>query len=295
MNRAFPWCLALSLLVAAPVRGAGLAELDAAAKEAYLLDLRAANQSFDAGRFDEALGRYDALVPRAEVAEVHFRRAACLERLGRPADAAAAYRRYLGLAPEARDAGRVQADIARLEQAAAQAARIVVTVTSRPSGADVRRDGPAGALLGRTPLDVEVPEGEVRLHVGAAGHTAELRPLVLRAGERRQVEVVLAPLPSPPPGPAGDAKGEPDADLRPWAWGCAGLGAALGATAGLLGWLTLSTIDEANDYPRRKPGNSRSDLDSIQERGRAYETGFWITGGAALAAGLGAGALFLLD
>jgi tetratricopeptide (TPR) repeat protein len=90
-------------------------DLPAAEKAALLTRLQAANATFDAGRFDEALRLYDALAADVDLAEVHFRRGACLERLGRPGDAAAAYRRYLELRPAAPDAGRVRFDIDRLE------------------------------------------------------------------------------------------------------------------------------------------------------------------------------------
>jgi hypothetical protein len=53
-------------------------------------------------------------------------------------------------------------------------------------------------------------------------------------------------------------------------------------------------MDLANDSGRRAPGNSRSDLEDLQDRGRNFKTAFWVTDGVALAAGVAAGVVFLL-
>lgn len=231
--------LALALVLWAPVCSAngaelpGVADLGPGEKAAFLAALREANGAFDAGRFDDALARYDALIARVSLAELHFRRGACLERLGRPGDAAAAYHRYLALAPDAREAGRVRFDIDRLEAAAREAARPRPVVTETPP--------PAPAS-----------------------------------------QAPSAPPPAPEPG-----------RHRTLAWVLTGSAGALGVGAGVLAWLTSAAITDANDYDRRAPGHDRAGLAALEDDARGLETAFWITGGVALAAGLGAGAVFL--
>ncbi len=129
--------LALWLPLSGPALARPLSDLDSAQKEAFLVRLQAANATFDAGRFDEALGLYAALADDVTLAELHYRRGACLERLSRPAEAATAYRRYLELKPEASDAGRVQFDIARLEAEARRVAEVIQPPLAPPAPVSV--------------------------------------------------------------------------------------------------------------------------------------------------------------
>ncbi len=267
-------CLAPAVLAAlAPAASAQPADDRAALLEA----LRAANAAFDAGRFADALAAYDAIAARWPLPEVHFRRGACLERLGRPLDAAAAYRRYLELAPDAGDAGRVRADVDRLEAAGrARPARLVVV--SRPAGAEVLLGERA---LGRSPVDVELPPGEVIVTLRADGREPVSREVLLVAGERKSLDVDLPPL-APPP-----------ADHGTLGWTLAGVGAASLVASGVLYALTASAIEDANAYDRRDPDHSRAALDRMQDDAGRLEAGFWVTGGIGLAA-LGAASWFLL-
>jgi tetratricopeptide (TPR) repeat protein len=67
-------------------------------------------QAFAAGRFEEALDRYEYTLLLSESPTVAFNIAACLERLGRFREAAAAFTRYADLAPQKRESVRARID-----------------------------------------------------------------------------------------------------------------------------------------------------------------------------------------
>jgi hypothetical protein len=71
--------------------------------------------------------------------------------------------------------------------------RARVALTSLPAGAEVRR---GQALLGRTPLEIELPPGETSLVFAAEGHHAQTVVVNATAGAKLQQTVRLVPLPS---------------------------------------------------------------------------------------------------
>lgn len=272
--------LCLLLLPSPPPPGT----LDAAQKSAFLEALRAGRAAYDRGACAEALLAFDRAAALAAAAEVHIPRAACLERLGRFDEAALALRAYLDLAPEARDRGRVESEIARLQAAAESARAVPVEITSRPAAAEVRLGGAEGPTLGLTPLASRLPPGSHLVYVRAAGYLPETRRLELRPGEAAHVELVLTPTPVPHP-----AEPPPDPTL---AYVLLGTGAALAAGAGILGWYTAARIEEANAYDRQAPGHTRGALDDLQSPVPTLKTAFYTTAAAAvLAAGAGGGLL----
>ena len=268
----------LSVLLAAP----GLSDLRPGEKRAFLAALTDANAAFDAGDYASALRSYDRAAALAQLPDLDYGRARCLERLGRPGDAAEALRAYLDRDPRARDRARVEAEIARL----LGLRRTALAVRSTPSGALVRLDGPTGRTLGTTPLDHQIPLGPLRLHLTAEGHQPADQALVAKAGEALRVDVDLAPVladPPPPPPPENH-------DLL--GWSLVGTGGALGVASGVLFGLAQARIDEANAYDRRAPGNSRAELEDLEAPIDDLEVGGWVTGGTAVAA-LVAGGLLL--
>jgi hypothetical protein len=124
--------------------------------------------------------------------------ALCFEDLERPQDALNMYVRGL------REGG---ADIPA-EQRAQMEERVValrtelglghVAVLSTPPGATVTLSGSA---VGTTPLDTDVPAGSYALTVELPGVGSAQRPLVVRAGETRVLELALVPLDAVPATP----------------------------------------------------------------------------------------------
>lgn len=274
--------LILSLLLPpVPLRAPPPGALEPAQKAAFLEALRAARAAYDRGECAEAVAAFDRAASLASAAEIHIPRAACLERLGRFDEAAEALRTYLSLAPDARDRGRVEAEIGRLSAASEAARAVPIEITSRPAAAELRLGNAEGPLLGTTPLSTRLPPGSHLVYVQAAGHLPETRRLELRRGEASQVEIVLSPVPLAEPAP--------DPTL---AYVLLGTGAALAVGAGVLGWYTAERIDQANDYDRGDPDHTRGELDDLQASVPTLKTAFYLTAAAAvLSAGAGGGLL----
>jgi tetratricopeptide (TPR) repeat protein len=86
--------------------------------QAARVHLAAGIAYFSEGRFEEALHEMESAHRLAPVADLEYNLGQCLERLGRFADAAAAYRRYLDGKRDADDRKEVEAEIARLAESA---------------------------------------------------------------------------------------------------------------------------------------------------------------------------------
>jgi tetratricopeptide (TPR) repeat protein len=76
---------------------------------------------YDDGKYEEAAREMEAAYKLKPLADLQYNLAQCYERLGRLADAAEAYRKYLAGKPEAEDRDNISARIASLEQRIAAA------------------------------------------------------------------------------------------------------------------------------------------------------------------------------
>lgn len=66
-----------------------------------------------------------------------------------------------------------------------------IRVDTRPSGAEIRTDGAQGAILGTTPIELELPVGTRRLHLSREGYESAQLPIVVNAGETQTAELTL--------------------------------------------------------------------------------------------------------
>jgi len=194
------WAAVLLVLAAAGSAAAQTSALvdDEGRRQAAGEHYRRGQELFGGGKADEALRELQvsyALVPHWATSNGI---ALCFEDLGRPQEALNMYVRGL------REGG---ADIPT-EQRVQMEERVValrtdlglghVAVISTPAGATVTLNGSA---VGTTPLDTDVPAGSYALTVDLPGVGGAQRPLVVRAGETRVLELALVPLEAVPATP----------------------------------------------------------------------------------------------
>ncbi|MBI5485864.1 MAG: PEGA domain-containing protein [Deltaproteobacteria bacterium] len=188
--------LAILLIVSAAGQAAGQttgtpASEDPAVRQAAGDHYRRGRELYEAGQPEEALAELRvsySLIPHWATINGM---ALCLEDLGRKDEALATYVQGL------REGG---ADIPA-EQRSQMEARVVglrtelglghVGVISTPPGATVFLNG---ASIGTTPLDQDIAAGSYSLTVEIPGEGRAERPLVVRAGETRVLELELLPI-----------------------------------------------------------------------------------------------------
>lgn len=256
MRRALPLLIAL---LAAPPAVAAPSRLDAETREA----VAAAGRHFSAGRYAEALDALRRIEDRVpEDASVRWNIARCLEELGRPREAIAAFERARALSAD--DADRDAAD----GRIAALRARLPGALWIVCEGGTVRVDGldPAACPARWDAVPPGRRAGRVEGPGGARGFTAVVRPDEVT---RLRVE---APAPAAVEGPA-----------RWPAWVAVAL--AAGAAAG--GVVAMRAADEAaaeaaGAAERGRYDGLRADYD------RATTLGYAAYGVSAALLGLGA-------
>lgn len=178
--------------------------------------LERAERAFAAEDFAKALEMLDAAYAREPRPAILANRGLVLERLGRYADAADAFDRYLASGPEKEMALAAQGALDRL--------RPLVSIRSTPAGASVAVDQ---RPIGQTPLETRIVAGTHRLRLTLGGHETLERPLVVPLDERLAMEFALKPV-----APA------PDDDDRTWLY--VGLGAATAVVAAVVVGVAVS-------------------------------------------------------
>jgi tetratricopeptide (TPR) repeat protein len=185
-------CAALLCATAPPAHAQSQpAKLTAADQKRLLQLVKLGEQAYEAGKLDEARASFEAALAIAPVGGVYYRLALCHERLEHHAEAAAAYRRYLELVPDAANRGRVEADIARHDAAVAQQQIATLSIATTPEGATAAIQG--GADLGTTPLQAQLSPGAYTItftHPTQRPHTEQV---TLGAGETHNLSVSLIP------------------------------------------------------------------------------------------------------
>lgn len=254
-----------------------------------------AEAAFAEGRLEEALRLLDAAYAADPQPGLIANQGLVLDKLGRYADAVAAFERFLATQPPADKVEAARAILLRLKPE--------VRIESEPPGAEVRIDD-GGRRLGRTPLKLYLVAGP---HVVRLTHP-EFQPIEqrieVRPGEPMTVRVPLtapvavaapvhtpAPRRRPAPGEADDLLGDEIStggpSLRTWGWISLGVGAAAAGASVTMLVLGLDAIDA------RDGATTGAAWDDHQASAEAYNTGYLVSGGVALAA-LSTGLVLLL-
>jgi tetratricopeptide (TPR) repeat protein len=231
----------------------GVALADEAMDKARI-HLQAGIAYYDEARYDEAVREMEAAYRLKPVADLQYNLAECYERLGRPTEAVAAYKKYLDTKPGADDRGLIESRIknlqARGESGAAPHEKVVLKtiVVYRelpPPPGRVARWAAWGALA-----------------LGLGGLAAGIAGTVQAAKAANDVASTANPaMPAPFDGPARDAQTRLDTFtvVAGIGYGVAALGA--GACAGL--YLLGNKIDR-----EAKKAQLSFGLGSVSVRGR---------------------------
>ena len=134
----------------------------------------------------------------------------CYERLGQPAEAVAAYERYLAQAPDAPYRDALVEHVAALRREIPAEARLTVSV--EPPGATVTVDLSPGE---RAPLERLLPAGRHVVLAELDGYTPARRDVDLVPGGSLQLELTLRPLEAPVRAPEAAVRQEVPAIVPP--------------------------------------------------------------------------------
>ncbi len=227
------------------------------------------------------------------------------EKLGNVPAALRSFRKYLRLAPDARDRATVEAKIRNLEQRLRASGVQQVTVLSRPLGATLSVDGKP---LGETPWTGELAPGRHRAVLRLVGHPDTTRDFLLPPDRAIDLDVALldaqaraagpAHAPAPPPDATPQRpRSEPMHDrgpavlsrVHPWTW--AALGAGVATLAGSAGFELARRSAESDARSAQDQLAYQKDYDTMKSRQTAARVLLGV-GGALTVAG---GVLLYLD
>lgn len=241
-----------------------------------------AKRHYRKGEFEKAAREFKAALAMHPSAKLAFNWARSAERAEKIADAIEAYRRYLELAPTAKDRGQVEKLIPVLEERLRDSYPEVAIIT-RPSGAQIFVDGAKEPLGAATPTTVRLRPGAHTLRFVATGHEALDRSLQVKPGTPASVEADLKPTavkaevkPPPPPPKSGVSA------LDIAGWSAVGLG-AVGLGLGVFYMLETSSIA---DDAAGKTGDDRQALKDDFESAQTLTVLGYAAGGVLLATGV---------
>lgn len=156
-----------------------------------------------------------------------------------------------------------------------------VVVNSNPAGAEVRRGSSDGEVIGTTPLETDMEAGEQTVVVILDGYEPAERTLNLQAAEKESIDVRLVA--------AQTGESEETSSLAIWGWTSVGVGAALIGTGAAFTVLTQNKVDDVNNYNKRAPDASPSELQDLKDQADSnYQTSLvtYIAGGAIATTGV---------
>lgn len=186
--------------------------------------------------------------------------------------------------------------------------KLRIRITPMPAGLSVRRAGQEllpGALGDALPAD----PGAIEVTATAPGYRSESRTAQLTEGETTDVDIVLQPIEAPAPASTQPAATSSPAPSRPHTrptqpavsanppgrtigFALGGLGLAGLATAGVLGWMTVSEVRDATPYCDKSWRCQEPGLEKLRAAG-GYQTASFVTAGVATAL-LGVGVYLVL-
>lgn len=266
---------------------------DAATVKKMLTLLAEGNSSYEAGNFESAAKYYGEAYGLLPEPSILVRMADTYEGWGKPRKAIVFLQVYMGKADEA-ESKVAQERIAKLQLELPP----MVTINSTPEGASVYLNSLGTASLGKTPIEVDVPEGKTTVYVQLGGFRVGEDTVDLQKAETGTLNFALEEVGSQRPIANGDGDDSDAVKLSTVGWISAGVGGALLVTGGLFHAHSFSQADEANAYNKRAPSASRdelSDLISSSDSSHSTAVAMYALGGLLAAGGVTAAILFAED
>jgi tetratricopeptide (TPR) repeat protein len=279
-----------AIVCAAPERAHAQGELDDETKKRVLGYVKGANAFYKEERYAESLKLYQeayALYPNPALL---YRMGQAAEKSGDLRGAITYYEAMLTEAPDNPKAGEVKATLATLKDKVPPR----VTITSKPSGANIRFGSPNSPTVGSTPYEGDVEKGTLVVILKLDGYETERREIEMAAAAQETIDVRLkaAEVVEDPGGTESDG----DFPLGLVGGITAGAGVAVLATGGFFTFQQMSLTDQVNTFDKSgNPGAGRLEIARLKEEAEgAYQTslGLYVAGGVLVAAG---GALLVVD
>lgn len=234
------------------------------------------------GDFAEALNRYEAAYEEYPSVKLLLNIGTSLRHLGRNAEAAATYRRYL-TDPEANPA-RITELKQLLEDIEQEVGWLLIEI--QPVGASLRVDGKRVAT-GGSAHSMQVDPGEHTVIVAKPGFATTVRTIEVARRQRARVSVELSALEEAAPTVLQVSDGTAH---RPVAYVLGGVGLAGLVASAIFGGLAVSTDSEADEHCWAEDTSicdaEGADLAEQAQTQATLATALAIGGGALLAAGV---------
>jgi hypothetical protein len=246
--------------------------------------VREGNELFDKGDFAAAYTRYKQAYEKYQQPAILYRLAQSAENMGSLREAVGYYQEFVKLQPNTEAGVKVaQETLPALYAKVKPKVRFV----TEPAGATIYIGTLATQPIGTTPFETEeLPAGKTRVIFRRAGFENAQQEINLGQADEREVRVALIPSAEPVDPPK--AKGDSMSGLAIAGWTSTGVGVATLITAGIFSGLSASATNEVNNYEKRGPGASRTELESLKDSAMSrYNTSLvlYIAGGVLTATG----------
>lgn len=189
MPRVVAYVVAIVLIAIAP--GSALADdAEDQAKAEFLEGVQAARE----GRLQDAVAHYNSSLDFKPHPRTYFNLGVVSEELGNYPQALVAFRNFVRTADPEKDKQQI-AEVNQRIVDLSEKARVVVSIDSNPSGANVYIDG-ASRAAGITPVKLRLAPGTHRLKFTASGKEDTPVDIEVTAGSGQQFSVTLAEIKS---------------------------------------------------------------------------------------------------
>jgi hypothetical protein len=282
---------------------------DAETTKKVLELIREGNKQYDDEKYQAAYDSYTEAYDLYPDPAILVRLGKTAEKLGKKREAANYYGKYIKANPRDPTSQKLEARLPELKKGL----KPLVKVTSTPEGATVYFGEVSETnKVGQTPVEAEPEPGKVKVIVTKEGYENETRNLDVSEGSTTEVPVELEEAPEAQSSSDGEEEPdegaglveEPDADqddpaeprqtdttdLGVWGWGTTGVGVALIGTGAAFAIMSQSRESDVNNYDKRAPGATRSELDDLKAESESYyntSVGLFVAGGVVTATGVG--------
>ena len=294
-------------------QGGGGGETDEKKTKKVLQLIRSGNDHYDNEEYEKAYGKYTEAYDLYPDPALLVRLGKTAEKLEKYRDAVMYYQKYIDANPKDQTARNLSKRLPDLKEKLPP----LIRVESEPAGASIYRGEVTEAnKLGETPGEVEVEPGKVTIIITKEGYSKVTKRLEVEKGSTTTLPVDLEEAEEGRKVaetdaeesdrdvdtlPGDDEVGEPadldepsegksDTNLAVWGYSTLGVGVATLATGTVFAVLTQGAESDVNNYDKRAPGASRSELQDLKDQANSYYRASvvsFVAGGVLTATGAG--------